>query len=224
MPIEINSWRTEMKSSKLSGVIAIALGLCLIAGTGLIYGASADFYLTFKSGKLGEIKGESTSTLGIPGTQFHYEVTGPREAGSGMATGREANTGTPPKTSSAATTPPPAGGRDTSTGALVGKRRHALITITKETDMSSPKLAQAVTTGELLTVDFSFVHAGPDGKQEVYKTLHLTDVVITSIHRVGGNAAGDRPMESITLSFDPDTAVAMTKSGGKSAMDDWVAK
>lgn len=215
-----------MKSSKLSGVIAFALALCLLAGAGLIHGASADYYMTFKSAKQGEIKGESTSALGIPGTQFHYEVTGPREAGSGMATGREANTGAPPKTSSAATPPPAAGdrtARESSTGMATGKRMHGTITITKVIDAASPKLMQASTTGELLTVDFSFVHPGTDGKQEVYKTLHLTNVMISSIQRVGTNSGGERPMESITLTFETENAMAMSKDGKKMAMDDWTA-
>lgn len=99
---------------------------------------------------------------------------------------------------------------------------HGTITIVKIIDVASPKLMQASTTGELLTVDFTFVRPGAGGTQEVYKTLHLTNVMVTAITRVGSSSSGERPMESITLTFETDNAVAMSKDGKKMAMDDWM--
>jgi type VI secretion system Hcp family effector len=217
-----------MKSSKLAGAITIAVTLCVLAAAGLVYASSSDFYLTFKGPKSGMNKGEATGKMvgSIPGAQFHYGVSGPREASTGKATGREANPGTPPKTAGAATSAPTGGqasARESSTPSVSEKRMHGTITIVKEVGPASPQLAQAMATGEVLDwVDFQFVRAGAGGTEEVYKTLHLTNVMVSSITKVGMSSSGDRPMESITFTFDTENAVAMSKDGKKMAMDDWM--
>jgi type VI secretion system Hcp family effector len=209
-----------MRTSKLSGAIKVAVALCIFAGAGLVYGSASDFYLTFRGPKSGVNKSEATGKMAgsIPGAQFHYQVSGPREAGSGMATGRQATGGTPP----------PAGGqpnaREASSPSVSEKRMHGTITIVKEVGPASPQLAQAMATGEILDwVDFQFVRPGAGETQEVYKTLHLTEVMVSSIQKVASSSSGDRPMESVTFTFDTLKAVAKTKDGKTMAMDDWMA-
>jgi type VI secretion system secreted protein Hcp len=109
---------------------------------------------------------------------------------------------------------------DRNAGMASGKRMHSAFTIKKSIDQASPQLMQAMTTGEVLTsVDIEFVHPGARGP-EVYKTLHLTDAVITSIRASG---AGAGKTEEITFTAESENVQAMNKSGGKTAMDDWTA-
>lgn len=109
---------------------------------------------------------------------------------------------------------------DKNTGMASGKRMHSTITITKSVDQATPQLLQAMSTGEVLSsVDMEFVHPGAKGP-EVYKTLHLTDAVITSIQASG---AGAGKTEAITFTAESENVQVMAKNGGKTAMDDWLA-
>jgi type VI secretion system secreted protein Hcp len=109
---------------------------------------------------------------------------------------------------------------DKNEGMASGKRMHSAITIRKTIDQASPQLMQAMSTGEVLTsVDIEFVHPGAKGP-EVYKTLHLTDAVVTSIQPSG---AGAEKTEAITFTIENQNVQAMSKNGGKTAMDDWLA-
>jgi type VI secretion system secreted protein Hcp len=111
---------------------------------------------------------------------------------------------------------------DKATGAMAGRRMHGTITIVKEVDAASPQFASAAATGEVLkNLELDFVHSGPNGAQEVYKSLVITGATVATIHRIMG---GEKPMESITFSFDSESIVAKDKMGGKSAMDDWLAR
>ncbi len=111
--------------------------------------------------------------------------------------------------------------RDQATAQPSGKRMHGTVTIMKEVDSASPLLMRAMTTNEVLTsVDIEFVHPGPKGP-EVYKTLHLTDALVTSIQASG---AGAGKTEEITFTAESQNIQAMDKNGGKSAMDDWLAQ
>lgn len=61
-----------------------------------------------------------------------------------------------------------------STGGTTGQRIHLPLVITKEIDKSSPKLQQAVCTGEELTeVLLEFWRISPAGKEEKYYTVKL---------------------------------------------------
>src|SRR3546814_18266226 len=67
------------------------------------------------------------------------------------------------------------------TGLPSGKRQHLGITLTKEIDKSSPKIYQALCSGEQLkTVDLEFYRISPKGTEEKYYTIHLEKVVIVS--------------------------------------------
>jgi len=66
---------------------------------------------------------------------------------------------------------------DPGSGLPTGKRIHFPLTITKETDKSSPKLQQALVTGEQLTVTLEFWHISPAGKEEKYYTVKLETAI-----------------------------------------------
>ncbi len=105
--------------------------------------------------------------------------------------------------------------RDTpmATGALVGRRRHSTITITKEIDEASPKFATALASNEVLrTVTITFEGASGDAKTA--QKIVLTNATILSVRKAGGR-------EQITLDYQ---AIDVTYArGGKTAMDDWSA-
>lgn len=106
---------------------------------------------------------------------------------------------------------------DKNTGMSAGKRMHSTFTIHKTVDSASPKLMQAMHTGEVLSsVDLQFYHPGPKGP-DVYKTLHLTNAVITSIEVTGKT-------EAVTFTAETENVQAMTTKGGKTAMDDWMSQ
>ncbi|MBN2515595.1 MAG: Hcp family type VI secretion system effector [Deltaproteobacteria bacterium] len=72
--------------------------------------------------------------------------------------------------------------RDTHSGLPTGKRIHLPMTITKEMDKSSPKLCQALTSGEQLSeVVLDFYRISPTGTEEKYFTTKLQNAIIVSI-------------------------------------------
>ena len=67
------------------------------------------------------------------------------------------------------------------TGLPAGKRVHQGITLTKEVDKSSPKLFQALTSGEQMkSVVLEFYRISPKGTEEKYYTITLSNAVIVS--------------------------------------------
>ncbi len=72
--------------------------------------------------------------------------------------------------------------RDPQTGLASGKRIHGAFKILKEVDKSSPKLYQALCTGENLTnVEIKFYRIAPDGTEEHYFTTTLENAIIVNI-------------------------------------------
>ncbi|MBT8489523.1 MAG: Hcp family type VI secretion system effector [Deltaproteobacteria bacterium] len=72
--------------------------------------------------------------------------------------------------------------RDTHSGLPTGKRIHLPMTTTKEMDKSSPKLYQALTSGEQLSeVLLDFYRISPTGTEEKYFTTKLENAIIVSI-------------------------------------------
>ena len=71
---------------------------------------------------------------------------------------------------------------DQATGAPSDRRAHTPLRILKETDKSSPKLYQALATGERLNpVTIKFYHINRFGVEEQYYTIELRDAYIISI-------------------------------------------
>ena len=88
---------------------------------------------------------------------------------------------------------------DKNTGMASGKRMHSAIAIRKSIDQASPQLMEAMRSGEVLkSVDIEFFHPGAKGP-EVYKTLHLTNAVVTSIQT---SEARSGKTESITFTAE----------------------
>lgn len=72
--------------------------------------------------------------------------------------------------------------RDTHTGLPTGKRIHGALKITKEFDASSPKLFQALTSGEQFSeVLLDFYRISPAGAEESYYTIKLENAIIVDI-------------------------------------------
>ena len=71
---------------------------------------------------------------------------------------------------------------DIQTGASTGKRIHEPLVFVKEFDKSSPKLYQALVSGEHLTeFEVKWYRMNPKGSEEHYFTTKLEDAVIVSI-------------------------------------------
>jgi type VI secretion system Hcp family effector len=188
----------KMNSRKLSGVVALAVIVSIFGAAHLASAAVVDMFLKIEGTKQGTFKGDGAAATGrLPGSQFTYQESATTGAGAGKV---------------AASAQP------------TGRRMHGTITIVREIDKASPMFAKAMNSGEVLSsVDIEFVHNGASANPEVYKTLHLSNAIITAIHPVGGGGT-DRPVESITFVADTQDIVAKNKNGGKSAIDDWMAQ
>ena len=67
------------------------------------------------------------------------------------------------------------------TGLPSGKRVHEAMTMTKEIDKSSPKLLQALCSGEQMKeVRLEFYRISPAGKEEKYYTIKLENAIVTN--------------------------------------------
>lgn len=78
--------------------------------------------------------------------------------------------------------------RDIATGLPSGKRQHGPITITKEWGASSPQLFHALVTNELLkSVLFEFYKTTPEGVEEIYHKITLTEATVSKIHYTTGS-------------------------------------
>jgi len=72
--------------------------------------------------------------------------------------------------------------RDPQSGQPTGSRIHKALTITKVFDKSSPKLYQALVTGERMTdVTFKYYRISPAGLVEHYFTIKLETAIIVSM-------------------------------------------
>ncbi|OYO27928.1 Hcp family type VI secretion system effector [Janthinobacterium sp. PC23-8] len=113
------------------------------------------------------------------------------------------------------------------TGLPTGKRIHRPMTITKEIDKSSPKLFQALTSGEQMkTVSLEYYRISPKGTEEKYYTVKLSNAIMTNIRswtpncltpanqQMGHMEDVSFTYEKITWTFEPD---------GIEAEDSWLA-
>lgn len=113
------------------------------------------------------------------------------------------------------------------TGLPTGKRVHGAMTLTKEIDKSSPKLFQALTSGEQFKfVELEFYRISPKGTEERYYTVKLNNAILTQVKSWTPNCLDpeNRQMghmediaftyEKICWTFEPD---------GIEAEDSWLA-
>ena len=110
--------------------------------------------------------------------------------------------------------------RDAATGQASGKREHTPILIVKQADAASAQISQAAHSNELLReVLIQSVRTGPNGKEQVYQTIKLTDAIIANVDRVAGSTRNEA--ERIRLTYQK---IEVTDSkGGVTATDDWIS-
>jgi type VI secretion system secreted protein Hcp len=119
---------------------------------------------------------------------------------------------------------------DASSGQTSGKRQHTLLTITKETDVSSPQLLNAKWKSELIpTINLNFLRKrSPQGGEQPYFTITLTNGAIASYRtyhtqRGGPPRVGVSTHELEEISFTFQKIEITNVSGGVTASDDWLA-
>ena len=111
------------------------------------------------------------------------------------------------------------------TGLASGKRVHHPLEIRKAIDKSSPKLLQALTTGETITEALlEYAHIDKNGQEVIYFTKKIENAVIISITQTTDNI-----LDSTTNKYPDWEIVALTyskitstfKEGGIEATDSW---
>ncbi len=111
------------------------------------------------------------------------------------------------------------------TGLPTGKRVHGALTLTKELDKASPKLFQALTSGEQLSsVKLSYYRISPEGKEELYYTTELKNAIITHIRTWVPNCLDTvnktmGHMEAVAFTYE--TIIDTWTPDGIEAEDSW---
>lgn len=117
--------------------------------------------------------------------------------------------------------------RDPQTGLATGKRVHEALTVTKVYDKSSPKLYQALCTGEhMTTVEIKWYRIDPSGAEEHYFTHKLEDAIIVDIKAWMPNCL-EPATESLShmedVSFTYRKIIWTWEVDGIESEDDWKA-
>jgi len=116
--------------------------------------------------------------------------------------------------------------RDPQTGLPTGKRVHNAFTVTKTFDKSSPKLYQALCTGERMKeAIFKFFRISPDGTEQNYFTIKLRNAIIVSIKPWVANTLDQTKehfthMEDVSLTYQAITWTWVPD--GVEAQDSWL--
>jgi type VI secretion system secreted protein Hcp len=117
--------------------------------------------------------------------------------------------------------------RDTHTGLPTGKRIHMPMTVTKEVDKSSPKLYQALTSGEQLSeVVLDFYRISPQGNEEKYLTTKLENAIIVSMEAFFPETfiPANEPFKHMEkVSFTYEKIIWTWQPDGIEAEDSWKA-
>ena len=98
--------------------------------------------------------------------------------------------------------------RDTHTGLPTGKRIHGALKIVKEIDKSSPKLFQALCSGEQFSeVLLDYYRISPQGAEESYYTIKLQNAIIVGIRAwfpetLVKNNEPYKHMEDVSFSYE----------------------
>jgi type VI secretion system secreted protein Hcp len=97
--------------------------------------------------------------------------------------------------------------RDTHTGLPTGQRIQHPLTIVKAIDSSTPKLYQAICTGESLNVTLDFYRIAPDGTEENYFRIKLDNAIIVNcklvkLNTLDPNYKPYHDMEEVSFTFD----------------------
>ena len=120
--------------------------------------------------------------------------------------------------------------RDSGSGEATGRRPHKSITVTKETDQSSPLLFQACVTNELLRmVNLNFYTSSARSGSRPSFTITLTNAVLTAIHHVPLHSSTPKhtstpnthELEQVSFAFEKIDIDNVDSK--KTAKDDWTA-
>ena len=115
--------------------------------------------------------------------------------------------------------------RDLQTGLSTGKRVHNALTITKVFDKSTPKLYQALCTGEVMkSVEMKYYRIKPEGEEEHYFTIKLSEAIIVSVKPWVPNALDPTKgslthMEDVSFTYKKITWTWVPD--GVESEDDW---
>lgn len=111
---------------------------------------------------------------------------------------------------------------DSQSGQPSGMRQHGQFVVHKDIDRSSPLLANALASGEMMeNVKIRLYRTSVEGFQENYYTIDLTDAMIVGITSgmPSARSSSGVPFESVSFSY---RAIAWThKNSGTSGSDDW---
>ncbi len=119
--------------------------------------------------------------------------------------------------------------RDVHTGLATGQRVHDPFMITKHKDLASPKLYQALASGEKITKwELKFTAIGTSGNEYVYFKVQLEDAIIVSIHAYKPLTflKENEPyhdMEEVMFTYGKITWISLDEKGSTLAQtdDDW---
>jgi len=117
--------------------------------------------------------------------------------------------------------------RNPQTGLPTGKRVHLPMTVTKEVDQSSPKLYQALTSGESMkSVVLDYYRISPEGKEEKYYITKLEKAIVVGISGWIPNCLDPAfsqygHMEDVSFSYEKITETWV--KDGIEAQDSWLA-
>jgi len=117
--------------------------------------------------------------------------------------------------------------RSIQTGLPTGKRIHLPLMIIKELDKSSPKLFQALTSGEQLTdAKLEYYLTSAQGQETLYYTVEIKNAIITSIRKyypvaLDPNNKSMGHMEEVSFTYE--TIIETFTPDGIEAQDSWTA-
>jgi type VI secretion system secreted protein Hcp len=115
--------------------------------------------------------------------------------------------------------------RDPQTGAATGKRVHNPLTITKTYDKASPKLYQALTSGEhMKNVVVKLYRIDTKGSEEQYFTTTLEDAIIVSVQPympIVLDSGSDKYTHMEKVSFTYRKVTWKWEPDGIESEDDW---
>jgi type VI secretion system secreted protein Hcp len=111
------------------------------------------------------------------------------------------------------------------TGLPTGKRVHGPLMLKKNYDKASPKLFQALCTGEQFSaVKLEYYRVSPAGKEELYYTTELKNAIIVSIDYIkvdAVNPASGPHLDEEVVSFTYETIIQTWTPDGIEAQDSW---
>lgn len=117
--------------------------------------------------------------------------------------------------------------RSPQTGLPTGKRVHLPMTVTVEIDKSTPKLYQALCSGEKLSsVEVDYYWISPQGKEEKYYSVKLEDAIVVGMRGWFPNCLlpDDQQLGHMQdISFTYSKIIETWQPDGIEAEDSWLA-